>query len=121
MIPDNNLPASATRLISPRRLRSPGSRSAWTSRTPIAATCATLTTPWGTVIELHPKGQGGNAADLKVTYDETTLPAVSTLRGRGTQGTWRLAVQDLASADTGRLNRWSLEFSAAAAADARLN
>ena len=74
----------------------------------------TLTTPWGTVIELQPKGGGGNAHDLKITYDETTLPALATLRGRSTQGAWRLTVQDLAPADTGRLNRWSLEFSAAA-------
>src|SRR5262249_35045614 len=29
----------------------------------------TLTTPWGVVIELHPKNQGGSADDLKVTYD----------------------------------------------------
>jgi M6 family metalloprotease-like protein len=70
----------------------------------------TLTTPWGTVIELHPKGQGGSADDLKMTYDETILPALATLRGRGTQGAWRLNVQDLASFDTGRLNRWSVEF-----------
>ena len=76
----------------------------------------TLTTPWGTVIELHPKGRGGNAHDLKVTYDETTLPALATLRGRSTQGAWRLTVQDLAPADTGKLNRWSLEFSAATVA-----
>ncbi len=76
----------------------------------------TLTTPWGTVIELHPKGRGGNAQDLKVTYDETTLPALATLRGRSAQGAWQLKVQDLAPADTGRLNRWSLEFSAVGAA-----
>jgi M6 family metalloprotease-like protein len=75
----------------------------------------TLTTPWGTVIELHPKGRGGNADDLKVIYDETTLPALATLRGRGTQGAWRLTVHDLAPADTGRLNRWWLEISAAGA------
>lgn len=75
----------------------------------------TLTTPWGTVVELHPKGRGGNADDLKVTFDEAALPALATLRGRGTQGAWRLTVQDLASADTGRLNRWWLEISAAAA------
>ena len=68
------------------------------------------------MIELHPRGRGGNAHDLKVTYDETTLPALATLRGRSTQGAWRLTVQDLAPADTGRLNRWSLEFSAAGAA-----
>lgn len=75
----------------------------------------TLTTPWGTAIELHPKGLGGNAHDLNVTYDETTRPALATLRGRSTQGAWRLTVQDLAPADTGRLNRWSLDFSAAGA------
>ncbi len=74
-----------------------------------------LTTPWNTAVELHPKGQGGNAHDLKVTYDETTLPALATLRGRSLQGTWRLTVQDLASADVGQLNKWSLEFSTAAA------
>jgi len=75
---------------------------------------ATLTTPWGTVIELHPKGRGGNAHDLKVTYDAATLPALATLRGRDAQGTWRLMVRDLAPGDTGQLNQWSLEFSAAA-------
>ena len=46
----------------------------------------TLTTPWGVVIELHPKNQGGSADDLQVTYDETSRPALATLRGRSTQG-----------------------------------
>lgn len=75
----------------------------------------TLTTPWGTVVELQPKGRGGSADDLKTSFDETTLPALATLRGRGTQGAWRLTVQDLASADVGRLNRWSLSFAVTAA------
>ena len=79
---------------------------------------ATLTTPWGTVIELHPKGRGGNAHDLKVTYDETALPALATLRGRNAQGAWKLMVRDLAPGDTGSLNQWSLEFLAAATAAA---
>jgi subtilisin-like proprotein convertase family protein len=70
----------------------------------------TLTTPWGALIELQPKNQGGGADDLKMTFDETLRPALSTLRGRSTQGTWRLGVQDLAPADVGRLNRWGLEF-----------
>jgi M6 family metalloprotease-like protein len=74
---------------------------------------AALTTPWGTVIELHPKGRGGNAHDLKVTYDETKLPALATLRGRIAQGTWLLMVRDMAPGDTGKLNQWSLEFVAA--------
>ena len=71
----------------------------------------TLTTPWGVTVELHPKkNEGGSDDDLKVTYDETALPALSTLHGRSTQGAWRLAVQDLAPADIGRLNRWWIEF-----------
>ena len=74
----------------------------------------TLTTPWGVLVELHPQNQGGSADDIAVTYDETSLPALSTLRGRSTQGAWRLTVQDLAPADVGRLNRWSLEFATAA-------
>jgi M6 family metalloprotease-like protein len=74
----------------------------------------TLNTPDGRAIELHAKGTGGNADDVKATYDETTIPALSTLRGRGMQGAWRLTVQDLAPADVGRLNRWSLELAAAA-------
>lgn len=80
----------------------------------------TLATPWGTVIELHPKGQGGSADNLKTTYDETILPALSTLRGRGTQGAWRLDVADLAPADTGRLNRWTLEFATTTVAAASI-
>ena len=75
----------------------------------------TLTTPWRTVIELHPKGQGGDADNLKLSYDENSLPALATLRGRSTQGTWRLTVRDLAPADNGRLNRWSIDVAAGAA------
>lgn len=78
----------------------------------------TLTTPWGAPVELHPKGQGGNTRDLKLTYDETILPALSTLRGRSTQGAWKLLVQDLAAVDTGRLNSWGLDFGAAVATPA---
>ena len=73
-----------------------------------------LVTPWGVTIELHPKGRGGNADDLKTTLDEATVPALATLRGRNTQGTWQLRVQDLAPADVGTLNRWSLSLSSAA-------
>jgi M6 family metalloprotease-like protein len=74
----------------------------------------TLTTPWGVVVELHPKGQGGNTRDLKLTYDEAMLPALSTLRGRNSQGAWKLSVQDLAAVDSGKLNSWGLDIGAAA-------
>ena len=70
----------------------------------------TLAAPWGTVLELHPKGQGGNTQNLQLTYDETLLPALATLRGRSSQGSWRLAVQDLAARDVGKLVSWGLDF-----------
>ena len=51
-----------------------------------------------------------------MTYDETTLPALGTLRGQNAQGTWTLMVRDLAPGDTGMLNQWSLVVSSAVAA-----
>jgi subtilisin-like proprotein convertase family protein len=63
------------------------------------------------VIELKPQGSGGSEDDLKASYDEVALPALATLRGRSAQGAWTLAVRDLASADTGRLNTWALQVS----------
>ena len=75
----------------------------------------TLATPWGAEVELHPKGQGGNAQNLDMTYDEATLPALATLRGRSSRGAWTLTVQDLAPQDRGRLQRWGLDLAAAAA------
>lgn len=74
-----------------------------------------LTTPWGAAVELHPKGRGGGADNLKATFTETDLPALATLRGRSTQGAWTLTVQDHAASDTGRLNRWTLDITAAPA------
>jgi len=75
----------------------------------------TLVAPWGTVIELKPKGDGGSGDDWKVVLDEATRPALATLRGRSMQGTWKLVVQDLAAADVGKLDHWWLELTAAAA------
>lgn len=56
-----------------------------------------------------------SADDLKVTFDEVLRPTLSTLRGRNTQGNWRLTVQDLAAADVGTLNKLWLEFAVSAA------
>ncbi len=77
----------------------------------------TLQTPWGDAIRLHDR-QGSDADDLKRTLDETALQTLATLRGRGTRGNWRLQVEDLAPADTGRLERWALAFTIAATAPA---
>lgn len=75
----------------------------------------TLATPWGASVELHPKGQGGSAKNIDRTYDEATLPALATLRGRSSRGAWTLSVQDLAPQDQGRLQRWGLDIGGAAA------
>lgn len=61
--------------------------------------CATLTTPWGVRVELLPRGPGGRTQAVKITDDEAKLPALSTQRGRNSQGAWKLTVQDLGPAD----------------------
>jgi len=70
-----------------------------------------LTTPWGTIVELNPQGNGGSAKDLKASYDAASLPALATLRGRSAKGSWTLTVSDRARVDTGRLNTWGLQVS----------
>jgi subtilisin-like proprotein convertase family protein len=75
---------------------------------------ATLTTPWGVVVELLPRGAGGRTQAVKITYDEAKLPALSTLRGRNSQGAWKLTVQDLGPADKGTLSSWDLDIGSAA-------
>jgi hypothetical protein len=56
---------------------------------------ATLTSPWGVVVELLPRGAGGRTQAVKITDDEAKPPALSTLRGRNSQSAWKLTVQDL--------------------------
>jgi subtilisin-like proprotein convertase family protein len=69
----------------------------------------TLTTPLGTAIVLHDRN-GGGTDNLQKTFDLTSTPALGALTGKSAKGDWVLLVQDLASADTGRLNRWSMEI-----------
>ncbi len=71
----------------------------------------TLMTPWSESIVLHQRNQGGSADNIKQEIDESDIQALATLHGHTTKGDWRLLVQDLASADTGTLNRWALKFS----------
>jgi subtilisin-like proprotein convertase family protein len=51
---------------------------------------------------------GGSADNLVGTYDATGTPALAALLGTAGGGDWRLAVQDLAARDNGRLNSWTL-------------
>lgn len=72
----------------------------------------TLLAPWGDGIVLHERNQGGGADNIQRTIAESDLPALAMLRDRDTRGNWSLQIQDLANLDTGRLNRWALEFDA---------
>ena len=56
----------------------------------------------GGEVILHDR-KGGGEDDLKTTF------AVNDFNGQDAAGTWRLVVSDLASADVGKLNGWSLE------------
>jgi subtilisin-like proprotein convertase family protein len=71
----------------------------------------TLRSPAGTTVELHNRN-GGNADDLKKTFDLTTTPGLSALKGQSVQGAWTLLIQDLAAVDIGRLNSWGIEVAA---------
>ncbi len=71
-----------------------------------------LLAPWGDAILLHQR-QGGGVDNIQRVITEADLPSLANLHGRSTQGDWRLQVQDLAPADTGTLNHWALEFTAA--------
>ena len=72
----------------------------------------TLLAPWGDSIVLHERNQGGSSDDIRRTIDESELPALAMLHEHSTQGEWSLQIQDLASFDTGKLNRWALQFDA---------
>ena len=65
----------------------------------------TLRTPSGDKILLHNR-DWGNDDDLNKVYDIDSM--LSALKDKQIQGEWILCIKDLASQDTGRLNRWSL-------------
>jgi subtilisin-like proprotein convertase family protein len=71
----------------------------------------TLIAPDGTNVILHNR-TGGSTDNVITTYDIATAPAqaLSALVGKNTLGTWQMKVQDLAAADVGTLNNWSLTF-----------
>lgn len=64
----------------------------------------TLTSPGGTALTLHDRG-GGGSDDIHEVYNPTAF------NGEDSQGDWTLHVQDLAGADTGTLDHWSLTIS----------
>jgi subtilisin-like proprotein convertase family protein len=44
------------------------------------------------------------------TYDIASTPALQELVGESISGDWQLRVRDLAQADQGRFNAWSMKF-----------
>ncbi len=69
----------------------------------------TLSAPSGRTVILHDRN-GGQADDLKKTFDASNSPGLAGLAGESVQGDWALFVQDLAAADTGLLSRWEIEI-----------
>lgn len=79
-----------------------------------------LQSPQGTVVRLHNRS-GGTTDNIVATYDDSTFPpsgpgALADFNGEIVTGTWTLTVSDLAGADTGTLNSWSLRIAASGAA-----
>jgi subtilisin-like proprotein convertase family protein len=68
-----------------------------------------LESPAGTVAVLHNRA-GGNRDNLIATFDSAAATALATLLGQSAQGDWKLRVKDLAAADIGKLNRWSIRI-----------
>lgn len=69
-----------------------------------------LISPTGVVVVLHDRA-GGNTKDLQREFSVSTTSGLLTLSGQAAKGDWVLLIQDLASADLGRLIDWSLEIS----------
>jgi len=74
-----------------------------------------LLAPSGRWVTLHDRA-GANQANLNMTYDSASTPALAPLVGQPIQGNWILGVRDVVVKDIGTLNRWSLEFNLAGAA-----
>ena len=74
-----------------------------------------LTSPDGTTVLLHDRA-GGNRDNIRATFDNANLPALSSFKNRTVIGDWALNVQDLASGDTGALNQWELDLGVSAEA-----
>ncbi len=75
-----------------------------------------LIAPWNEGLVLHPKSRGGDADDLRQTFDAANTPTLATWRGRPATGDWRIEVRDLAGSDVGTLEDWWLEIVPATAA-----
>ncbi len=71
----------------------------------------TLIAPDGTAVLLHNR-TGGATDNIQTEFPDLTVPAASlaTFVGKSVTGNWSLKVQDLAAADVGTLNSWTLSL-----------
>ncbi len=58
-------------------------------------------------IVLHERA-GGNAQELRRSFDATAVPALARLAGQSCKGIWTLVVRDAAAQDSGTLASWGL-------------
>lgn len=67
--------------------------------------------PDNTTVLLHNR-TGSTTDNIKTVYADLTTPnqALSAFTGKAIAGAWKLRVRDLASADTGTLNFWEIDF-----------
>jgi subtilisin-like proprotein convertase family protein len=66
-----------------------------------------LTSPRGTPAVLHERN-GGSAKNIVKTFDLQTTASLSRFKGESASGNWTLEVADVAAADSGKLNKWTL-------------
>ena len=67
-----------------------------------------LISPSGKRAVLHDRTGIGKKNLLK-SYDSKSKASLAALLGQSMKGKWTLKIRDLASIDTGKLNKWSLE------------
>ncbi|MCB0549797.1 MAG: proprotein convertase P-domain-containing protein [Phaeodactylibacter sp.] len=70
---------------------------------------ASLIAPSGKKALLHDK-QGGGRNKIRKTYTLQNTPSLRELLGELAEGTWWLAIQDIAPRDSGTLEEWSLSL-----------
>jgi M6 family metalloprotease-like protein len=72
-----------------------------------------LMSPSGRRAVLHSVQEGGSQDDIVQMYDSSSSSMLSPLLGQPSQGSWILRVSDRATADVGKLRRWSLDLETA--------
>jgi subtilisin-like proprotein convertase family protein len=109
-IPDNNATGTTSTVnVATAGTVSSVSVSVNVTHTYIGDLEAALIGPTGTTVLLHNRG-GGAADNIVTTYSILTAPAaaLSAFNGTTTAGNWSLRVRDLAGADVGTLNSWTM-------------